>query len=488
MRVAPTVMERTGNFWIDLGVVALWRVVRSVIGKAPRVSRDEQSLTLAANELELLLCATRLEIRGNSSDQYLDRAVKFLRTEQWQRRWWTIVANFLWQGQNNPDEFLLPFSQLGQAGKWKAGGCSFCGLQSQPTRTCGASYFPFLVAVDKMGSFYSGLAEPIRICRMCAFVAPFAVQECWFSGSGTSINLIIPEALDLLKLDRFLERTAAARVKTTPFKNYGSVLPYCAYPSETWLDFCCSLWELIQRPPISGTWQTLSLEGSRFHLLALDKDGNVVTVRRYRIIPDPSETFGLLERCESGEKKRFNALRDSLRSMLVPVNGKPSSRYRDEVASRITEKTDVSEIVEDFLYELVGKNDIGAIRCGSMRKFLSVFMEEVLGMEEETVRALESTGRTLGQLVLESEDRGILFSLRNARSPEDLLDFFHRTLGRYAEQLAEKNLYRDAMRTLCERTDSHNWRRLRSMLGIYTLLEVIGEMQKTRPRPAKNGQ
>lgn len=106
-------------------------------------------------------------------------------------------------------------------------------------------------------------------------------------------------------------------------------------------------------------------------------------------------------------------------------------------------------------------------------------------MEEETVKALESTGRSLGQLVLESEDRGILFNLRNARNPEDLLDFFHRTLGRYAEQLAEMNLYRDAVKILCERTNAHNWRRLRSLLGIYALLEVIGEKQKKRPKLAK---
>lgn len=96
-------------------------------------------------------------------------------------------------------------------------------------------------------------------------------------------------------------------------------------------------------------------------------------------------------------------------------------------------------------------------------------------MAADLLPALQSVGETLGQLVKVTDDRSILYNLRNARNADDLLEVLSRVVVRHADTFitGEVELWRNRVREVTKSLDASNWRRARSLLGIYAGLKFI---------------
>ena len=220
--MAKTVIQfqHTGHFWNDLGVIALWRWMAE---NAFDISKATNGNLMAEfDNCECILHQDYLEVSGEKTAVYavLHDAIEALKEQVAQpsktgKIWWTGPSNLLYTGQK-PD-FLLRYEQLPKKSQWRRRGhCDVCHGESNAVRTTGTAYNPLLVSVDKMSGFYSELKGGYQICQPCAFVAPFALTQAWYSWGDQflSLTLLWPVGVDLLAVDRFFttdDRSAHCR-------------------------------------------------------------------------------------------------------------------------------------------------------------------------------------------------------------------------------------------------------------------------------------
>lgn len=482
--------RRSGHVWIDLGVIALWRR----LAEGTSVRREGDGYVAEYDEFEALLQADALQLSGQEGAIHteLRAAVDALRAQVWQpmksgKMWWSGVASYVYAGQCSV-KFLADYDQLGSKfKKRRAKPCSICGRDDLPVRTTATAYNPLTVSVGKMSTFYSELSGGEAICQTCAFASPFAFTRTFYSIQGATATLVWPVAPDLVRLDEFFRSVSRHFVVVQPFRNYHpSAIPYAQSPATCFLDVLCSLWHVNQSEGL-GDMLVTALGGVQFHAVQLTKTGNVISVDRYEIIPDPAGILRLVRACDkvSQQGERWNALQSSLSAMPIirrTPGGRPEANTRllNAVSQSVVACGPVDQAIEARVYAALDdmQGDVASVAyfpVVSLRTFIPIYLEEVKDMTIELLPSLQSVGTTLGELVKQTDDRSILYNLRNARNPDDLLEVLSRVVVRHADDFiaGEPELYRGSVRKLAESIDQTNWRRVRSLLGIYAGLRFI---------------
>ena len=493
--------QHTGHFWNDLGVIALWRWM---VENALDISRTSNGNLMAEFDgCECILYPEYLEASGEEIDVYvvLGDAIETLRGQVSQptkkgKIWWTGPSDFLYAGQQ-PD-FLLRYEQLPKRSRWIRGHCDVCHRESNAVRTTGTAYNPLLVSVNKMSGFYSELKGGYQICQSCAFVAPFALTQAWYSWGDQflSLTLLWPVGVDLLTVDRFLQQTTDLHIADNLGRNYKQAFSYANSTTSCFLDLICSSWTIL-RTHTSADVLMMALAGVQFHAMQLStpsKTSNVVNIDRYQTIPDPMGILRLVQRSDhvSKQGRIWNSLISILNDMPVKRRGadgkiQVDARLLNQIADAIVARSSIEGILEQRIYEALDQLHTDAkiiehFNVFAFRLFIPIYFKEVKHMSTDLLSALQSVGETLGELVKITDDRGILYNLRNARNADDLLEVLSRVVVRHADAFIEHKpeLWRNRVRELTEFIDNNNWHRARSLLGLYAGLKFIELSQKSQ--------
>ncbi len=493
----------TGHFWNDLGVMGVWRWL--VEGPVGINRQDDGGYVVTVGHCQCTLNGDELRVTGQEADVYdlLQRAVDALREQAWQptkkgKMSWAGPASFLYAGQTNPN-FLLPYEGLAEKQR-KSGRCDVCGKESVSVRATGVSYNPLLVSLDRMSSFYSELRGALRICQSCAFTAPFALTQAWYSWNNEflSLTLLWPSGTDLLGINDFLGQTSRFRVGDSVWRNYKRAFASANSPAACFVNLVCALWD-VSRTETSADALARALNGIQFHAMQLSKAGKTsrgFSVDRYVVIPDPAGVLRLVKSSDrvSKQGKAWNALASVLGDMTVTrhVGGKiqTDSRLLDEIADAIVGRAPIERILEERIYEALDQLRVDAVMMApfsvvAFRLLVPVYFKEVKDMATDLLPALQSVGETLGELINITDDRSVLYNLRNARSVDDLLEVLSRAIVRHTDAFIEgqPELWRNRVRELAQSIDASNWRRVRSLLGLYAGLKLI-ELSKPQGNTA----
>jgi hypothetical protein len=341
-----------------------------------------------------------------------------------------------------------------------------------------------------MSGFYSELKLGYAICQNCAFAAAFALSEAWFSYADQflSLTLLWPVSGDLFSADRFLRQTSGLRLQGDTTHNYQHAFAYASTPASCFLDLLCSLWR-ESRSSTSADVLEMAMAGVQFHAMQLSKPNarsNVVSVDRYQVIPDPAGLLRLVQACDcQSQGKVWNALASVLGQMVIRRSDKKYTQLLDEAAHACVAGLPLEDLLEARVYAAIdelqsNRGGTERFRTTPFRVFIPIYFKEVNDMEAQLVLALKSVGESLGQLVKVTDDRGILYSLRNARNADDLLEVLSRVVVRHADSFisGEVELWRNRVREITEGLGPSNWRRVRSLLGIYAGLKLIDMSSK----------
>jgi len=479
--------RRSGHSWTDLGVIALWRR----LARGTSVRRKGDGYVAEYDQFEALLRADALQLLGQEDAilTELRAAVDTLRAQVWQptkkgKMWWSRIADFLYAGQWKI-EFLAYYEQLGTKLKRRPKLCSVCGRDDLPVRTTATAYNPLTVSVDKMSTFYSELSGREAICQACAFASPFAFTRAWYSIQGSTATLIWPVAPDFIRLDRFFRSVSRHFVIAQPPCNYPSVIRYAQSPAACFLDVLCSLWDINQKEGLGGGLvKALTRAQFQFHGMQLTKVRNTVSVDRYEVIPDPADILRLVQACDqiSEQGERWNALQSALSAMPIR-RMEVDVHLLNAVSQSVVRHEAVDQTIEERVYVALDQMQSDAASVAyfpvvRLRTFIPIYLKEVKDMTVDLLPSLQSVGTTLGELVKQTDDRSIVYNLRNARNPDDLLEVLSRVVVRHADDFIDgkRELHRSSVpsvRRLAESIDQTNWRRVRSLLGIYAVLRFI---------------
>lgn len=500
------VFYRTGEPWLDLGITALWRKVQAQLSvtEAVRAELHEDRLELEGPKNQLLHLVNTLR----------DDLVNW--PAEGRRKSFKTLAGECLLGHQRQGDFPLPFEHLVTAKR--SGVCYFCG-QSRPLNEVGTTHHPLLVGSDNMLSPYPEASRvSYRACSECLYAGIVAATAVWYAGRkqkrGYSGVIFIPEVPDLRILDAAIR---LLRNETIPnfYRNYRPGirdLQEQAEPTTCYLALLLGLLpfraqqEDAAAVPVEervhellGSFSSSPLSQTTFWIVSVEKQNNVVTLRNQFVAPDPASDIELLLRFNdiTREGRRWNTAQAVLNQFVIATSSDPNNPLRvllrEQLSRALLRRTDPTGIVATFLWEL-DDDRRQKLNLVAFERFVNICAQEIIHMTNEELIRLRSVGRTIGQIVAQEDDKEVMYRLRNARGPNDLLEALHRLVARHTNTFIEEGLrhrqrtseaapsgnrgpvlFGDHLRQVAEdiTVGRQDWKQVRHLLGIYANLDYI---------------
>jgi len=481
--------SQTGNFWIDFGIVSLWGYLLK--GKHP-IHFKENLEFKARNDVAVCLSPDALVLSGGERaiDDTLNESLNELKNAVWGKTrkgkdWWKPEPSFFFkQFGKKIDALLQTPNKLKKSGKFrKRNTCNFCGQSNNNVGLVRLSEQPLIVTKDKMMTFYSGFKGKINICTNCTFASHFAparIQGVFSKMAGNTLNMMIPEATDLIDLARLLhwfgQEEVVKRVQTPLFGGFQNIL-------ETSMKFLFETWKMLDEKGLKVD-EEFGPKTKRFHVAQLRSEKKVTQVIRYYLLPDIYAIFNAFNCTKylTREGKTLHTFEGVFNHFYFRTP-KLDTHTREELSYFIIHRMDLCELIEKFLYEREltrGEHLKDSFLIREFGLFVEFYEGRMIKVEESVLGTCKSVGENLGELAFNVDDAGILYTLRSVRNLDDFLASLQSFLTRYVKELQPK-FYRKALDDLLMVINDKNWKRFKALVGIYAVLKYMGlEVEKRR--------
>ena len=470
---------RTGDPWIDSGILSLWEALTARHGDRLRVVEEDLE-EIRLRKVTATLSSDSLIVKGSVEgiQRLVKEALEGLEDKVWQktksgRMWWSGIARFFFkQYGDKPRRLLMPLDRLKRKGR--KGACDFCGRQDQKVTDARASEYPFLVASERMSSFYSQLKGTFKVCSSCAFASWFAVRRVLFNVSEGTLNGFFFDAPDLLHLYGIHKAFGQQWVVEEPYRNFKGTLSYAAHPLENFLGFLLAVHEQTDI-------RSRFFQGVTAHIFSAKLDGRTVTFGRYYTVPDLPKILDIIDIMKWKSKtKQHNALQDVTRELYLIKGGNRDTLIREEFARRLLSLSELADVAEDFLFDRgLSKEGLSGFEVVSFYQLITKYYGEVLRLEPRILEASRSLGGILGTAAAKTDEKSLLYSLRGLRSLEDYHAYLHQFMVRHEDFVRAGGNIRSTIDAVTSEIDERNWRSHRSIVGIYAVLKYTEIMRQS---------
>lgn len=475
-------LKRTGDFWVDTGLITFWNYFADKY--YDQLTKDVNSETIQIGNVKLILSLDNLIVEGEDKQisDLFNESINWLKQETWKKtqkgkmKWAGPAAYFFKHYSKTRIDtlFKIPSFQKSKKRTKKIidEKCELCGRDDSKLDKAGSSEIMLSVTAANFQSFHSLLKKDVLICKYCRFLSHFAPLGSFYKISDNVIDLIFFEIQDLLTYSKFRWDISRLFAEKTDWNNYKSELNV-KEPLEMFLDFLHSVWKLSSKQEVT-IWSD-----KKFHIFSAESQTQGISIRSYYIIPEVTKLvnfFSKLVWIDSNGKLQDTFV-DVLKQFIYPPpKGAKQKKWdttpREELSRAIVFFAPIELIVENFLYQrcIVRKESLTQYDSFNFRKFLETYEMEVMKMDEKVLNNARSLGNMLGKLSVETEDKGILYTLRNVSSLQNLLDAIHQLLTRHIDKVVP---YRKGIDEILQDLNETNWEQYRSLIGIYAVLEFL---------------
>ena len=478
-RVRVSLSRRTGNFWVDNGLVVLYRL----FGEG-----EFEVKKLLEGLLEKLVKET-----GNEGEYFDPEAGEI---KKYPKKNWLYPANLFIKATprapktkiagktyfTHPPAYDLKLS----FGRQKEP-CDLCGEKAPLTKAKMWNY-PFVVEPGKFANFYPGLKRELRLCPTCA-VAGLAAYLGWlwcaqgqdalhifcFHGDLADLERLQREVFDSLRLEE--------EGRNVPLAFYGP------YLHETVLGLLLRLFSLVRRN--SQEAEKLSSEARKLlaQLLGAEEKPAIRPLVLYVVTGKPGKAFNMQSFKEFSRLAALYRLYEAFLSVLPSKRSQEilenvfrqfqkregrgyNTIWREKIAASVLDFDDPLPFVEDFLYEGAEKRPL----VFNTLEVFEVYLKEVLNMDAQLLKVIRGFGYTLGFNAQRENEMGLLYALRNAKN----LDEFFRVLNDIQYRLG-LTIPEDMLAVEPgEIIKGSPWRRVKTLLSIYAMNAFLrGQKQDT---------
>lgn len=480
-------LRRTGDFWIDMGLIGLWRAMVARSKGNPVKIGDGFRTDILLDDLygdgkvgiNATLSHTGLTLQyidNETLDKELANALESIKSNYFGkaktgRMWWQRLGLFFFKNQDPETFFELPTKIAGKKKtKWKVGTCDFCGMEKRNIKQAGAGEHLMVVVPGKFSSFYSNLRGDTKICNWCAFASKFAPLRLFYTTSKNSITGIAFEANDLLDLLSIFNYFSNLLAQSEWYRNFPSILRYTQYPLETFLDFLfAAILEMEKKRDLEGKNLLESGLISNVHIIQASS-GQGLSIDRYYVIPNIPKVFDFISACNWLDKNQrsYNSLFETAK-ILVSRQGTDGEYVMcEEFSRRLFYTRDVSGLLEEFLIQQIGKkSNMQSSAAFNIDKFITMHTLNQMGMDSHQLNVAKQLGGLIGQLASDTDNKSLLYNLRSVGNLSSLLAFFNHLLVRYMDDIKPR---RQDFETLVGEIDNTNWFTYKSLIGIFSVL------------------
>ncbi|OAG28546.1 hypothetical protein [Thermodesulfatator autotrophicus] len=470
--------QTTGNFWVDNGLVVLYRFFGEGEFEVEKILEDL---------LERLVQET-----GNEGE-YFDPENEEIK--KYPKKNWLYPTNLFIKATPRAPKIKIagksyfthpPAYELKLSFSCKEETCDLCG-ETAPLTKAKMWNYPFVVEPGKFANFYPGLKRELRICPTCA-VAGLAAYLGWlwcaqgkdalhifcFHGDLADLERLQREVFDPLRLEE--------KGRNVPLAFYGP------YLHETVFGLLLRLFSLVRRN--SQEAEKLSPEARELlaQLLGAAEKPAVQPLLLYVVTGKPGQAFTMQSFKEFSRLAALYRLYKAFLEILPPEHPQEilesvfrqfqkregrgyNTIWRDKIAAAVLDFGDPLPFIEEFLYKGSEKRPL----VFKTLEVFEVYLKEVLNMDAQLLKVIRGFGYTLGSHAQKENEMGLLYTLRNAKN----LDEFFRVLNDVQYRLS-LTIPEDILAVESgELIKGSPWKRVKTLLSIYAMNAFLRRQNET---------
>lgn len=525
-------IEKTSNFWIDNGIVGLYKVLR---------------LLSEADNFDIRLESDKLEIKAldDSFDvvDFLNKAKDYV-TQQYLKK----TNNYGWILKNDGEfeiyrrtDFkmhLKPFfegktgkpdmaictpdskeSDLGSKGRYMSsdeynkflkfkdhmngekiklsnkgylnappkynigkdfssdffieGGklCFFSGAHFKKVYEITGMNYPFLTGNSGELNFDSALKIKPNISALYDFVSLFSFYNLNYLLQDNLKHYFILYDNNLKELESFYDVINADinNITKPDFCSFETQIIGTQYESESLFNFLLSVYGQVNQRINRDKRRGILLNKSVF---TLTNDGNIFRdVKEYTSLNALFELFDSFEKYQDDERSYREPFLNFIRYFTQRLDsGKYDTTWRNRLCSDILSFRSILKTVEWFMGEVKMKEEKGNILF--LDKIIEIYnFKTQINMKTEMVDICKAVGNRIGAYCRENDDKGILFSIRNAKSRTEFLNVLAETQFRTGVSYSETFFK--------ELPDNSQWEEYKALVSIFAMNSFLFKEKKT---------
>lgn len=517
-------IEKTGNFWLDNGIVGLYKILREIDYK---VELDASMLSISSENnndknVEEILNHAKEEVVKHYLSQtknfgWIFKNEKF---EIYRRTDFKMHLKPFFIGKTpetegaictpdakekenvrrmNEAEYLLFLSfkenisaedgeklKLDKKGflnnppKYEIGNsfskdflkegnklCDFSGKRYKKVDKINGMNYPFITSMTGEINFASHMQLKPNISSLCSFISLFSFYNLNFlmqlneKGKLKEAHYFVLYDNNLKDLEYFQNNILKNinNVIKSDFCNFETQIIGTQYESESLFNFLYSVYAQVKQRTDRDKRKGILFKKSVF---TLSNDGNIFRdVKEYTSLQSLFELLDCFE--DNGIDER--SYRESFLNFVRYFNkrldsGKYDTTWRNRLCSDILSFRSILKTVEWFMGEVRIKEDKGNIIF--LDKIIEIYnIKTQKNMKVEMVDICKTLGNRIGAYCREKDNKGILYSIRNAKSRTEFLKVLAETQFRTEVSYSE-GFFK-------ELPDNSQWEEYKALVSIFAM-------------------
>jgi len=375
---------------------------------------------------------------------------------------------------NNPDKAYVPMEAPKLSVKTEIdfgtgeNRCSFCGRPTRGMNPSGVNY-PWITSPNKLRNFNSMHSGKPVMCGYCEAASIAVYDIVRYHVNGDRLFLALPHAESLAELWRVwndIEQYAPTRGTEPVYCNFTEKRITAYHLSENFIYLAIAMYNSLKNyisqrdMEDDAAWQRLS---SKRWYASLGVKAQGLQFRKTAEFARFGDLFRFFDHVTEGQDgvdlyNLFNDLFVEKKRGISIAN----VIHREKISERLLNFDDITDEVERFTFEKDRP-------VNGLHRFLKVYMtksvNEVIRMEEQIVEMCERIGDRIGKYSYFSNDKGVLFGLRNSKNLTEFLENlnsaqFKMPNEKYSGRLG---IPKEFLLSINER----NWRQYKSLITIF---------------------
>ncbi len=363
--------------------------------------------------------------------------------------------------------------------------CNFSGKYYKKVDKINGINYPFLTSMTGEINFASQMKLKPNISSLYSFISLFSFYNLNFlvqlneKGKIKDAHYFVLYDNSLKDLEYF-QNTITKDIDNftkSDFCSFETQITGTQYESESFFNFLLSVYAQVKQRIDRDKRRGILLKKSVF---TLSNDGNIFRdVKEYTSLNSLFELFDCFEDNGTDERSYREPFLNFVRYFNKRLDsGKYDTTWRNRLCSDILSFRSILKTVEWFMGEVKMKeeNEKNGKKIDRSILFLDKIIEIYNSktqkfMKVEMVDICKTVGNHIGAYCREKDDKGILFSIRNAKSRTEFLNVLAETQFR-TEVFYGETFFK-------ELPDSSQWEEYKALVSIFAMNSFLFKDKKT---------
>lgn len=364
------------------------------------------------------------------------------------------------------DDFSIDFLEEGKKR------CLFSGKCYKKADVITGMNYPFLTGKSGELNFVSQLEAKPSISALYSFISLFAFYNINYLLQDDLKNYFVLYDGNLKKLDAFYNtiQKDISELTKPDFCSFETEIIATVYESECLFNFLLSVYKQVRNKLKEDEYNSSLFSKSVF---TLSNDGNIFRdVKEYTSVSDLFDLFDCftMPQSENDENNYLNSFINFVRFFNQRLDsGKYDTTWRNRLCSDILSFRSIHKTIEWFMGEVCLRNESG--RFPYLDVIIKIYNNKTQSnMDAKIVEICKSIGNRIGAYCREKEDKGILFSIRNAKNRVEFINVLAETQFRTEVSYSE-NFFK-------ELPDGTQWEEYKALVSIFAMNSFLYKEKK----------